>query len=328
MAHSMKWLVAAAGIATAYSIGGTAVYADYPDRAIHLIVGFSPGGGTDVAARLIAPKVSELIGQTIIVENKPGAGGTLGADFVAHSKPDGYTLAFVAAAHTITPSMQKLNYDPVESFAPVIEAVFSPDAIIVNPSSQAKTLKDLLAMAKAKPGALNFGDAGPGTGPYLDMLLLMKETGTKITYVPFKSGNEAAVAIMSGEIETGFSAVGAILGPSRSGKLRPLAVASSQRQVTMPDVPTVAEAAGLKTFEAADADWLGVLAPAGTSREIVNKLNKAFAEAVNMPEIKSRLIESGLAPGPAGDTPEKYKETIKSDIARWAALLKDAPPTK
>lgn len=318
-----KWLPAltAAGILVSGSIPALS---EYPDRAIHFIVGFAPGGGADVAARVIAAGLSEKLGQPIVVENKPGAAASIAADFVAHAKPDGYTFDFMGAAHTITPSLMKLTYDPVKSFAPVGESVIVPEVIVVGANSPVKTLKDLLAMAKAKPGTINFGDAGYGAPTYLEMMTLMKVAGVNLTHVAFKGGNEAAIAIIGGEVQTGFAAIGSISGQLKNGQLRALASSTIERPPMMPEIPTVAEALGLKTFDAANADWDGLLAPAGTPKEIVDKMNNAMTDVVNSPKTKAKLLEIGFVPV-ARNSPAEFTKLIADDIARWAPMLKEEP---
>ena len=292
--------------------------ADYPDKPIHFIVGFAPGGGTDMLARLIGQKLSEKWGQPVIVENRPGADGSIAADVVAHTKPDGYSLAWISNGHTITPSERKLSYDPIKDFAPIIEVASTPDVLLVDPTLPVNSLPELIALAKSKPGQLNWGSGGFGVSPYLEMSLLIKLTGMNMVHVNYKGGAETMRALLGGEISVEFGSLGTVIAQIKAGKLKPLAVSSQHRSRDLPDLPTVTEAANLDGFDG--NPWYGVLAPAGTPDEVVTKLNTDMAAIIALPDVQHSIIAQGY--DPVADSPGHFTHTISADIARWADLLK------
>ena len=300
--------------------------AAYPDRPVHFIVGYAPGGGTDTLARIVAQLLSEKWGQPVLVENRPGDSGTIAADAVSHAAPDGYTLAVVSNAHTVTPSLHPLSYDPVASFAPVSEIAYVPDVLVVSSSSPARSVADLVALAKKEPGKLNFGTPGTGTSSYIETMLFMKLTDTKMVNVPFKSGSEVVTALTGGEIQLYFSALPTILGSVQAGTLRVLAVSSDVRTPLLPQAPTVAEALGIKDFAAANSDWTGILAPAGIPKDVLAKLNQAIVEVVNSPKGHERITAIGFVP--VADSPEHFTESLKTQIPQWGNLLKSLDATK
>jgi len=297
----------------------TARAADWPDRPIRMLVGFAPGGGTDATARAIAPKLSELLGQQVIVDNRPGATGNIATDIVSKSNPDGYTILMgTIAALAINPSLyEKLPFDPIKDLAPVTRAVDSTNVLVLHPSVPAKSVKELIALAKSK--SLNCGSSGVGGAGHLALELFNLQTGTKIVHVPYKGGGPAMIDLLGGNIQLIFATAASAVGHIKSGKIRALAVTTLKRSPLVPDLPTVAET-GLKGFEA--NNWYGVLVPAKTSRAIVMRLNKDVSTALLTPDVKELLFKQGLDVAP--ETPEAFGAYIKSEIAKWAKVIKAA----
>jgi tripartite-type tricarboxylate transporter receptor subunit TctC len=291
----------------------------YPNRAVRIIVGFAPGGGTDTLARLIGPRLSEMWKQPVVIENRAGADGSIAAAAVAQMPPDGYTLAMVSNAHTITPSEYKLPYDPIKSFTPVTEVAYVPDILLVNPSLPVNSIDELIALAKAKPGTLNYGSSGSGTGPYLEMRLLSKMAGIDLVHVPYKGSAPAVVALLSGEVQLMFGAVSTTLEQVRGGKLRALGISSAEPSPAAPDIQPVGKV--LPGFES--SVWYGLLAPAGTPAAVAEKVSADIRAVLAMPEVKDRL--AGLGFTIVANTPEQFTGIIASDIKRWSALLGAAP---
>jgi len=310
------WLFAALLV-----LGATAAQAEYPDKPVRFILGFSPGGGVDIQARIVGDALQKKWGQTIVIESRAGANGSIAADFVSRTAPDGYTLVWVSNAHTATPSLLKLGYDAIKSFAPITQVTRTPDVLVVQAGFQAKTLQDFIALARSKPGELSYASVGTGGAPFLEMEMLMKQTGIKLNHVPYKGGGDAVISLLGGSTQAYFSVMATALEPIAAGQLRPLALSSEKRSPKLPDVPTVAEAAGLERFDAADSQWTGVLAPAGTSKPVVDKLYKDFAEVLMSPEVQQRLGEVGFIP--VASTPEAFTAMMAKDIPKWDELLKD-----
>jgi tripartite-type tricarboxylate transporter receptor subunit TctC len=316
MRISLSFFVTAAVLAAAPC---NAAEQQWPDRPIRMLVGFAPGGGTDATARAIAPKMAELLGQQVIVDNRPGATGNIATDITAKSNPDGYTILMgTIAALAINPSLyDKLPFDPVRDLAPVTRAVDSTNVLVVHPSVTAKSVKELIALAKAKP--LNCGSSGVGGAGHLALELFNLQTGTKMTHVPYKGGGPAMTELMGGQIQLIFATAASAVGPIKSGKIRALAVTTLKRSPLIPELPTVAET-GLKGFEA--NNWYGLLVPAKTSRAIINRLNKEATTALNTPDIKEVLFRQGLDAAP--ESPEAFGAYIKSELAKWAKVVKAA----
>ena len=298
--------------------GGMQARAAFPDKPVHFIVGFAPGGGADTVARIVGRKLSTKWDQPVLVDNKEGADGSIAADYVAHAAPNGYITAWISNAHAITPSQIKLPYDPVKSFTPVMLAVYQPGVLVANPSVPVNSLNDLIALARQKPGELTFGSSGSGTAPHLDMELLMNLTGIKMVGVPYKGTAPALVGVVSGEVQVIFGSIATTLPQIKAKKLKALAVSGDARFALLPDVPTVEEAANLKGFRG--GSWNGVLAPAGTPPEIVKQLNSDIAEVLRSPEVTKIMDDSGSIV--IASSPEAFTETIKSDIAKFADLIK------
>jgi tripartite-type tricarboxylate transporter receptor subunit TctC len=292
----------------------------YPSRPVRFILPFPPGGGTDILGRVIAERLSANLGQPVVVENRGGAGGNVGAEAAARSSPDGYTLVLAAPSLAISPSLySKLNYDPVKDFAPVSLVATVPNVMITDTSVEAKTLQEFIALARSRPGGMNFGSGGSGTSNHLAGELFNIVTGTKLVHVPYKGVNLAMQDVLSGRVQLVFIGIPAALPHIKTGRLRALALVAPQRSPALPDVPTVVEA-GLKDFEL--TTWYGVLAPAGTPRPIVMRLNAELVKIMHAPDVKERL--AGIATDPQTSTPEEFAAYIKQEIAKWGDVVRKA----
>ena len=290
----------------------------WPTKPVRLVVGFTPGGGVDINARLLAPKLSEYFGQQVVVDNRPGAGTNIANEMVAKSAPDGYTLLINTAAVAINMSLyKKLPFDTLRDFAPVSIFSMSPNVLVVHPSLPVKNVKDLIALAKSKPGKLNFSSAGAGTTQHLAGELFKLRTGTNIVHVPYKGSAPSLTALIGGEVEMSYANIPAIFQHVKSGRLRPLATTGPKRAELMPEVPTMAEA-GAKGVEV--VVWYGVLAPAATPRDIVAKLADGIHRATRSPDIRQRLLDQGAEP--VGNTPEEFGRQLKDEVVRWAEVVK------
>jgi tripartite-type tricarboxylate transporter receptor subunit TctC len=296
-----------------------AAYAAYPDKPIRLIVPFPAGGATDFMARSLAQKLSERLGQPIVVDNRGGAGGTIGAEAVASAPPDGYTLLFsTMGVLAINPSLyDKLRYDPVKDFVPVSLTHTTANLLVVHPSVPAKDVKELIALAKAKPGTLTFGSSGNGTSSHLSGELFKSMAGIDITHVPYKGTGPALTDLLTGRISMMIDTVSVHVENVNAGKLRALGVTSAKRTPSLPNVPTIAEA-GLPGFDV--SIWLGVLAPAKTPPDVVARLNSEIRKVMAEPEMKAQLAKAGI--DPLTSTPDEFAATIKSDMAKWGKVVK------
>ena len=293
---------------------------DYPARPIRLVVASSPGSASDILARMLAQKLSEELGQQVVVDNRGGASGVIGTDIVARAVPDGYTLLIIQPSLTINPSMiRKLPYDAVRDFAPVSLVVDAAQIMTVNPAVAATNVKDLIALAKAKPGELMFGSPGVGTSPHLVAELFKLTAGVDMPQVLFKGSGMAFISLMSGEVSVAFSTVLSALPHVKSGKMRALGVTSPKRVAVVPDVPTIAESA-LPGFET--SQWFGILAPARTPRPIVDRLYQALQRGSNSPDVKERLMAQGVEV--VNQKPEQFAAVIKRELVQWAKVIKAA----
>jgi tripartite-type tricarboxylate transporter receptor subunit TctC len=300
------------------SLVSTAAAQTYPSRPVRMLVGFTPGGGTDINARLLAPKLSEYLGQPFVVENRPGATTNVATEIVAKAPPDGLTLLFTTSALAINASLYKnLGYDALRDLAPVSVLCDSPNLLVINPNVPAKDVRELIAMARAKPGALNYSSAGAGTSQHLAGELFKARTHTDIVHVPYKGTSPSLTAVVAGEVQFSFANVPAILGHVKSGRLRPIAVVGARRSELMPEVPTMKEA-GVEGVEM--PVWYALLAPAGTPREIIDALHGAVVRAVQDPDFRRRLQEQGT--DPVANTPEEFAKMLREDIARYAEAVK------
>jgi len=290
----------------------------YPNKPIRLVVGFTPGGGVDINARLLAPKVSEYLGQQVIVENRPGAGTNIANEHVAKSAPDGYTLLINTAAVAINMSLyKKVPFDTLRDFAAVSIFSMSPNILVVHASVPAKNVKELIALARSKPGGLNFSSAGSGTTQHLSGELFKVRTKTDMVHVPYKGSAPSMTALISGEVSLSFANIPAISGHVKSGRLRPIANLGPTRSAQLPDVPTMKEA-GVNGVEV--VVWYGVLAPANTPREIINALAGAIRKAAQAPETRQRLLDQGAEP--VGNSPEEFAKLLREEVTRWAEIVK------
>jgi tripartite-type tricarboxylate transporter receptor subunit TctC len=284
------------------------------------VVGLAPGGATDIQTRLFAQKLSETLGRSFVVENRSGAGGTVAYTQVAKSPADGYTLLGVAGGYTITPFVySKLSYDPVRDFAPISLVVQAPFVLLTHPSLPVKSVKDLLALARAKPGALDCASAGYGTSTHMAFELFKALAVVRITHVPYKGTGQALVDAMSGQVHMLFGNVLSSLPHARAGRLRALAVTTSKRSTVRPDLPTIAEA-GVPGYE--NSTWHGWLAPAGTPAAVIGRLNAELVKASRSPDVVDRLAPDGGEP--VGSTAEQFARFIDADLARWSKLVKEA----
>ena len=312
--RSILWLIALFVAATSASVQGQA----YPTRPVRLVVGFTPGGGVDINARLLASKLSELLGQSVIVDNRPGAGTNIANELVAKSAPDGYTLLVASPAVAINMALYKnLPYDTLRDFVAVSIFSESPNILVVNASSSAKSVNDLIALARTKPGVLNYSSAGTGTTQHLAGELLKLRTGTNIVHVPYKGTAPSLTALIAGDVDLTFANVPAIIQHVKSGRLRPLASTGVRRSELMPDVPTMQEA-GLTGLEV--TVWYGVLAPAATPRDTVNILSEAIVKAARSPDIRQRLLDQGAEP--VGSTPSEFDKILHEEVAKWAEVIR------
>ena len=309
-------LIALALVMTAGAAGAQT----YPTKAVRLVVPFLAGGSTDIVGRTVAQKLSEMWGQQAFVDNRPGGGTTIGTEMVAKAAPDGYTLLVTPAPFTINPSLlTKLPYDALTDFAPITLINTTPLVMVVNPGVPAKNVKELIALAKAKPGKLNFGSSGTGGSNHLAGELFDAMAGVKMVHIPYKGNAGALTDIVGGHLDVVYNGITSAVALIRGGKLRALAVTSLQRSAALPDVPTLDES-GLKGFEA--VAWNGLSAPAKTPRDVIMKINADVIKIVNSPELKERLKADGS--DPVGNSPEQYAAFLRNEIAKWAKVIKFA----
>jgi len=292
---------------------------NYPSKPIRFVLPFPPGGGVDTLGRIVGQKFAAQLGQPFVPENRAGAGGNVGAEYTARAAPDGYTLVLVSAGIAVGPILyKKLGYDPVRDFAPVSLVGQVPNVLAIHPSVPAKNLRDLVRIAKARPGQLNFASGGVGTINHLGGELFKSLTGTHIVHVPYKGANDAMVSVSGGHVEMVVLPVPGTLPHIRAGRVRALAVLSRERLPTLPEVPTSKES-GIDNYVLVTT--YGILAPAGTPREIVDRLHSEWVKIAAMPDTKEKLQAVGF--DPMVSTPEEYANTIKSDLARWTRVIKD-----
>lgn len=292
----------------------------YPNRPVRLIVPFAPGGFTDVVARILGQKLSQSLGQQLVIENKPGAGSTIGTDLVAKAAPDGYTLAMVSSTHVISPWIYKtLPYDPVKSFAVVGKLVDSPYVLLVHPKVQAKNVQEFIALAKAAPERIHYASSGNGSAQHLMGGLFVAMTGAPLKHVPYRGSSGAAQDLVAGTVESSFAGVTNALAQVPQGRLKALAVTTAKRAPQLPDVPTMEEA-GVAGYAA--SVWLALLAPAGTPPEIVHRLNAEVAKLMAAPDTQKALFDAGVEPMPS--SPEEMTSYLVDELARWGKVVKDA----
>ncbi len=296
---------------------------NYPVKPVRLILPFPPGGGTDILGRILALKLGEELGQQVIAENRPGAGGNVGAEYTVRQPADGYTIVLCSPSISISPSLyKKLNYDPAKDLAPVSLVASIPNLLVVHPSVPAKTLQDLVALARKNPGKLNFGSGGAGTTNDLGARYFIAENKLKIEMIPHKGANQAQTALLSGEVDMLVIGTAAAAPYVKAGKLRALAALADKRDNAMPDVPTVAEA-GFPWFKV--DTWYGVLAPAGTPAPVINRLNAALVKMLNDPATRKLLAARGT--DPLTSTPDEFARFIKSETERWGKVVRASGAT-
>ena len=293
--------------------------ANYPSRPIRVIVPFAPGGGLDISTRLIAQKLTEKWGQNIVVDSRPGAATIVGSDIAAKAAPDGYTLLMITTTFSINPGLYpKLPYDPVKDFAPVTQLNFQPNVVVVTPSFAARSVKDLIGLAKAKPGALTFATPGAGSAPHLSAEMFQRAAGISMIHVPYKGIPPAVTDVLGGRVTMLFTTTISAAPHIKAGKLRALAITSAKRQASMPDVPTIGETIPGYRAEA----FQGMVAPAGVPQPIVGKIASEVARIVKLPEISQRFQLDGAEA--VGSTPKEFAIFLKAEMQKWSKVIKDA----
>ena len=292
---------------------------DYPNKPIRLIIGFPAGGSTDIVGRVVAQRLGERLGQTIVVDNRGGAGGTIGTDVASKAAPDGYTLTLgTTSTMAVAPSAySKLGYDPIKSFSPISLVAVTPYLLVVNPQVPANSLAELVTLAKSQPDKLNFASAGNGSTTQLAMEMLNDVAGMKMTHVPYKGNADADFAILSNQAQVLFGSMPALLQHAKANKLRALAVGSPKRSPALPEIPTVAEL-GYPGFEV--SLWLGVLAPAGTPKPIIDRLNKELVAIVATPDFKAAMEKNGA--DATSNTPEQFANLIQNEVSKYGNIVK------
>ena len=292
----------------------------YPHKPIRMIVPYPPGGPTDVLGRIVAQKLSESLGQQVVVENRPGASGMIGAELVAKAAPDGYTLLTNASIHVINPSLYpKMNFDALRDFAPVSLIAQVPLILVVNPGLPVKSVQELIALGKAEPNRLNFGSSGNAAAPHLAGESFKIATGIQMQHVPYKGSAPALTDLIGGQVQLIFDSMPSAMPHVKSGKIRALAVTTAKRSPTVPDLPTIAES-GVPGFDI--STWYGVWAPAGTPKDIVNKVSAEIAKALQQPAVRERLAALGAEP--VGNTPEEFAAYCQSELAKWSKIVRES----
>ena len=296
----------------------------WPARAVRFVVPSASGGGTDIVTRVLAQKLADTLGQPFVVENRAGAGQMIGTELIARAPADGYAILMASSTLAINPVMyRKISYDAVRDFAPVTQVASLPNVLVAHPSLPAKTVAELVALAKQKPGQVNYASAGVGTSPHMSMELFKSMAGVDLAHIPYKGTAPAVTDVLGGQVPVMMANVLTALPHLKSGKLRALAVTGARHAESLPDVPTMAEAgaaAGLKGYEA--IQWYGVLAPAGTARDIVVKLQAEIARALKLADVRERLAADGAEP--VGSTPEQFAALIRAELEKWATVARNA----
>lgn len=306
-------------VLAAMSVAGAAFAQGYPDHPVKVLVPWPPGQATDLAARMVSEKLVPVLGKPLVVDNRPGAGGTIGTELAARAKPDGYTLlAGSSGPVSISPNVQKVPYDPLKDFAPISLIAVNPFVLVVNPSIPAKNVKEFIALLKANPGKYSFASSGSGATSHLMSVLFNSMARVDAVHVPYKGSSQSITDVVNGQVAYTIETVPAVISLVRSGKLRALAVTSSKRAEAMPELPTIAEdLPGYEMF-----GWIGLMAPAGTPRRIVERLSAETRKIMHDPEIKKRFIAAGLEP--AGNTPKEFAEFLNKQNARYSSIAKEA----
>ena len=293
----------------------------YPSRPIHMVVPFTASGPTDTMARVLAQKLSELLEEAVIIDNKAGAGGSIGAEYVAHSSADGYTLLFTTAGVvSVNPSLNKVGFDTLRDFAPIVKTGSLASLLVVNPNLKIKTLEEFIKLAKSKPGQLNYGTSGPGSASHLAMEMFNKMAQVNILHVPYKGAAPAVTDLLAGNVQVMLIGITPVLAFVNSGKLLALGVSSLQPSPMVPQVPTIASS-GLPGFEV--SNWLGLFAPINTPMAIINKLNTQTNALMKLDDVRAKLTKEGLDPVPS-NTPAQFKDYVQSEIIRWSKTVKES----
>jgi tripartite-type tricarboxylate transporter receptor subunit TctC len=314
-------LRATACVALFAMTAGTAAATDYPTRPVRIIVGFPPGGATDLVARIIAPKLGEALKQQVIVDNRAGANGTIGAELAANATPDGYSLHLgTLGALVISPTITKVQYDPLKDFATISMAVQLQNMFIVHPTVAAKSITELIALAKQKPGALNYASSGLGSPGHLAGELFKTMAKVEMTHIPYKGGGPALSDLLGGQLPVFVAVISTGVPPVKSGRAVALAVTGAKRSAALPDVPTVAETATLKGYEA--SNWYGMMAPAGTPKPVIERLQKDLTNVLNKSSIRDQLATQGIESTPS--SPEKFTNYIRTETAKWSKVIRAA----
>jgi len=305
----------------ALPVAGPAAAQSYPSKPVRMIIGFPPGGGTDIIGRIVAQRMSEGLKQQIIPDNRGGASGQIGAELTVKSPPDGYTIMMAhIAAMSILPSLYpKLPYDPVRDFAPISLVAISPQLVVAHPSLPVKNIKELIALAKAHPGEIHYASVGNGTVQHLAGELFNLQAGVRMVHVPFKGGGPSALNLVAGHVQLSFDVIPVVIGHVKAGKLRPIAVTSEKRTPLMPEVPTVNES-GLQGFDL--STWWGLVAPAGVGKEVVARLHGETVKALQLPDVKERIAANGA--DPVGNSPEEFAAFIRNERTKYARIVKEA----
>jgi tripartite-type tricarboxylate transporter receptor subunit TctC len=310
-------MLTAAGMLLAVSTSVAAQ--DYPNKPVRLIIPFPPGGSNDVVGRMVATQLSERLGKQVVVDNRSGAGGVIGTDIAAKSPPDGYTLLVISIAHAVNPWLYKLNYDPIKAFAPIGILATGPNVLVINPSLPVNSVKELVALAKQKPGELQYASAGVGSFQHLGGELFKLNAGVDILHVPFKGGGPAMIDVIGGHTNVMFSSLVQTTPHIRSGKLKALGTGGTKRSPVLPEVPTVAEA-GVPTYEA--VNWWGIVAPAGTPQPILDKLHKELTAVLSSPEAQKQFENEGASVVQMSSA--EFASFIAKELAKWERVVKEA----
>ena len=317
--HAHVWLMAALALATGVLEAGSVDAQDYPSRPVRVVVPFSPGGAVDGPMRLIAQQLTKRLGQSVFVENKPGAGATIGSELVAKSPPDGYTLLLASQTNAISATLYpNLGFDPIEDFAPISLIGREPGVVVVNPALPVQTLQQLVAYAKARPGQIDYASSGNGSGQHLFAALLCSMTGMKLNHIPYRGSGQATSDLIGGQVSLSIPGMAGMLGHVQAGKLRALAVTGSKRAPQLPDVPTVAEA-GVPGYVA--YVWLGLLAPKGTPANIVDKLQQAIVQVLAEEEVKRYMAQASIES--VGSTPAEFGAFFRAEKDQWAKIIRE-----
>ena len=318
MNAGLRWLVAISA-AVAGIVPAVAGTQSYPTRPIRIVVGFQAGGGVDISSRAIGKQLTEALGQSVIVDNRPGASGNIAADIVAKSPPDGYTLLMSNLTIAIPSLFGKLPFDVNKDLVPVSLVTNGPSVLVVHPSLPVSNVKELIAAAKAKPGQLIYGSGGPGNITHLEMVLFTNLAGVDMIHVPYKGGAPSVVGLLSGEVQMLFTSIPSVLPQITARKLKPLAVSTAKRSSALPDIPTVDEA-GLSGYDA--SSWYGLFVPAGIPKDVLNVLGKQIVKIMQVQEVRERFASEGFEP--VGNTPEQFAKFMREEIVKWGKIVKNA----